>query len=83
MLLPFLMIVVVLKQQGHRMKEIMEYLKQSSVSDQIYPVHQDNLKYCAQENEMCECEIGSIVHYGVATEQGIDSTKYQALTVAS
>lgn len=42
MLIPFLMIVFGLKQQGHRMKDIMEYFKENSdVSglDQIDPLH--------------------------------------------
>jgi hypothetical protein len=41
MLVPFVMIVVGLKQQGHRMKDIMDYLKQNSdvnVTAQIDPL---------------------------------------------
>jgi hypothetical protein len=61
------------------MKEIMEYLKQNSDasgSDQIDPLHsQSILTLCAQENEMCDCEIGSSIHYGVATNGTIDMTK--------
>lgn len=41
MLVPFVMIVIGLKQQGHRMKDIMEYIKQNAdtnVTAQIDPL---------------------------------------------
>lgn len=68
MLIPFLMIVFGLKQQGHRMKDIMEYFKQNSdVSglDQIDPLHRkSDLIFCANENQVCDCEVGSNIYYG-------------------
>jgi len=32
---------------------------------------------------MCECEIGKTIHYGVAANGSIDTTKQQAFVVAN